>query len=793
MNFYDFEQIKSGANCLEIARELGLDVNSDGRCAATWRGGTNQSSVMVKEDGWHDFSDETGGSVIDLVAQVKHGGDIQAAQEELGQRLGLQPTRTVNWADLPDSPSASRYDSLISEGWAEVARYAYQDAAGAPILDVVRLEKDGKKTFLQWNAVTKRWGVRDVEPPLYNLPDILGSTWAVIVEGEKDADRLIGMGIPATTCAGGAKKWRDEYVGVLAGKDIVILPDNDEPGQAHATMIAEALLPVCTSVRIVYTSDKPKGDVSNFLDEGGSYATLFALIQNTPPVTQDISEEAMIAKAKAANQSPMRNYREVWETSADGSKKKVKKPRTTGEMVTDVHDRFLGFPCKVGEQLFDHDRDSGEIRYIRKSNQLSAWVALKSGHNPAFARGDDFTTREELLSGLQIQARRYEAISTVPDHPVRDDVFYHHPTLPPPSPNGECLDELVGFFNAADHINRAMVKAYICAPLFYDPSVPRPMWIIDSDKRGSGKTYLANATARLYGAPAITLHRASLRSDMKEISKRLVSVSARQARIVLFDNVAGKFASEELAQLVTAPYITGRPTYGEGEEFRPNNLTWTVTTNGATVDDDLAVRAYFIMLHRVAEYVPGWDERLNHFIDENRYQIIADIAEMLDTHSPFEGIELHSRFSTWDSRILQPACGSSSAYCDAVKAQMQVRGAANSDMESGRDLEDEFRFQIQELDIDPDTCVFIRSAIAKKWLRDKFSETKRPESLARNLVRDGHCPEIDPKVEIYPHNGKDRRRGFLWIGKSDIKRPIYTITERGGKAIKIFHQGELEI
>jgi len=57
------------------------------------------------------------------------------------------------------------------------------------------------------------------------------------VEGEKDAERLAALGLPATCNHGGAGKWRPVHSEALkaAGvRTVVILPDHAAPGRAHA-------------------------------------------------------------------------------------------------------------------------------------------------------------------------------------------------------------------------------------------------------------------------------------------------------------------------------------------------------------------------------------------------------------------------------------------------------------------------------------------------------------------------------------------------------------------------------
>lgn len=72
-----------------------------------------------------------------------------------------------------------------------------------------------------------------------------------IVEGEKDVHALEGLGLTATTCPGGAKKWRGEYGEALRDAQVVIVADRDEPGREHAAAVRAALDSVAGSVRVV--------------------------------------------------------------------------------------------------------------------------------------------------------------------------------------------------------------------------------------------------------------------------------------------------------------------------------------------------------------------------------------------------------------------------------------------------------------------------------------------------------------------------------------------------------------
>jgi putative DNA primase/helicase len=122
-----------------------------------------------------------------------------------------------------------------------------------------------------------------------------------LVEGEKDADALYSLGFTATTNAGGAGKWQPTYTQALAGADVVILPDNDEPGRKHATDVAARLRPVAASVRVLELPGlPPKGDVSDWIATVGTRERLErlatgAVVLGPPPRSPQARQSALVA------------------------------------------------------------------------------------------------------------------------------------------------------------------------------------------------------------------------------------------------------------------------------------------------------------------------------------------------------------------------------------------------------------------------------------------------------------------------------------------------------------------
>ena len=174
-----------------------------------------------------------------------------------------------------------------------VKTYDYTDGEGNLLFQKLRyIDGDGKKTFRQRKPDGKggwEYSLGDTPKVLYNLPMVRKAVakgfpvW--VVEGEKDADTLVAMGLVATTMPGGAGKWLDIHTNELKGAQVDIVADNDEPGRDHAKKVLEELLKAGCDAK-VWSTPKQK-DVTDFLAIGGS---LDELIEPELNMTVVVSE-----------------------------------------------------------------------------------------------------------------------------------------------------------------------------------------------------------------------------------------------------------------------------------------------------------------------------------------------------------------------------------------------------------------------------------------------------------------------------------------------------------------------
>ena len=125
--------------------------------------------------------------------------------------------------------------------------------------------------------------MKGIERTPYRLPELLQAQKAdqtiFIVEGEKCVEALRGLGLVATTNSGGAGKWNDCGKYFQKGINVIILPDNDEPGRKHACEVAQDLKQRGCNVKILNLPNlQQKEDVFDWLKKGHSKEELLGLI-----------------------------------------------------------------------------------------------------------------------------------------------------------------------------------------------------------------------------------------------------------------------------------------------------------------------------------------------------------------------------------------------------------------------------------------------------------------------------------------------------------------------------------
>lgn len=263
---------------LEAVKILRGEPNGELSRNGKYRWGTH-GSLSVDGPKWYDHEAQKGGRVVQFV------------QHE----LGLDAVRARMWleqnAGFPGLPPKS---PVFGRGLGEPsAVYTYRDEDGVVLFRVGRFDlPGGKKTFRQCRPNCSGWinnmeGVRRVPYRLDELQAALAGPRTIwIVEGEKCADALWNIDLPATCNPMGAGKWTDECTRALIGAHVVVIPDNDKTGGEHAQSVARALYGHAAAIRVLdLPGIGPKGDVFDWLSAGGTREALIKLATAAPEWT----------------------------------------------------------------------------------------------------------------------------------------------------------------------------------------------------------------------------------------------------------------------------------------------------------------------------------------------------------------------------------------------------------------------------------------------------------------------------------------------------------------------------
>ena len=156
-------------------------------------------------------------------------------------------------------------------------RYDYVDAEGNLVFVVIRHDSANGKRFSQWTPVEGKDGFYTGNAPLallplYLLPRVIfGDGRLAIVEGEK-CQQACAKAWPnqVTTCwAGGTNSWQKTDWQPLAGREVSLLADGDEPGHKAMLALAGHLHGLGCTVKIALPPVEWGTDVADWLAEGG--------------------------------------------------------------------------------------------------------------------------------------------------------------------------------------------------------------------------------------------------------------------------------------------------------------------------------------------------------------------------------------------------------------------------------------------------------------------------------------------------------------------------------------------
>jgi len=558
---------------------------------AKQRGKNWQARCPAHEDKTASLS-VSGGNNGGVLIKCFAGCDTGAVVAALG--LTLADLMPPNESAFKPKPSKRVSRLPRNEKWEDLTPYDYTDVAGTLLYQSVRYRTASEaKKFTQRRPDGKggwHWNMDGIGRVLYRLPAVLdaasrGET-IFVAEGEKDADNLHRLGIVATTNVGGAGKWQDIYSESLRGAGrVIMLPDNDPEGQVprtghdHGQAVAASCRAAGVPVSVVNlpTPDIPKGDVSDWLNAGGTKAELLALAASAPdwtpePVnpqtkaradTEETDEDAdKTGKAGAATLLVhyARENCDLWK-APDGV--------TYGTVPAGGHREHCpiegtGFRRFLSGVYFDTTQKAPSQSAVQTAVQTLDALAARGQEHPVYTRKADtgaviyIDLCNEARQSVEVTADGWRVVDEAPVRFLRRKGML---ALPTPERGGN-VRELREFVNApageeGDELFILMI-AWLLAAL--GKHTPYPILNV-SGEQGSAKS-TTTGFLRDLADPNTSAMRAAPKDEQD------LAIAATNGFVVCYDNLSGipNWLSDALCRVSTGAAFATRKLHTDSDE-----------------------------------------------------------------------------------------------------------------------------------------------------------------------------------------------------------------------------------
>jgi putative DNA primase/helicase len=748
----------------DIARAILGEPNTALSTRQELRFGQHGSVAVVvrgpKAGAWYDHENERGGGVWDLIRVFgsKVDGEVVAWLKTIG-------------IEIDPKPGFGRM----------IATYYYRDESGKLLFQVVRFEPKDFKQRRPDGAGGWIWNTKGVRKVLYRLPELLGAAKAssngssprvYIVEGEKDVDRLRDQwGLTATTNPGGASqgksKWHVDYNQFFVGCDVVIIPDNDDTGRKHVLHVAANLTPFAAMIRIAELGGLPeKGDISDWMDAGGTKSDLETLIELTAPFTANTVQEAQAASPPGQTKSTIvepgkRHIGADEGISALGEagipfyqrNRKIvrvaliKAKTSSGETIivpgiVPVDQPFM--ERELGRSAVWQRFDARKRGYvvIDPPSPVASQILAMSGHWP-FPPLHGITQCPTLrYDGTLLDAEGYDEDTGL--------LLVGNVNMPPISlaPTREqaetALELLLGLlaeFPFVDNDSKAVALSMLITPVIRGAMPVAPMHLITKPLPGTGASYLLDCAAMIATGEVCAVE--SMAPRYEETEKRLIGAALSGFPIIAVDNVREIVAGEFFCQVVERPLMSLRA-LGSSDKLRiPNTFTVFANGNNAAVAEDMVRRTIRCEIDANVEHP---EKRAFAFdplsaIQRNRGKYIAAALTIPLAYIAAGRPEAKSplaSFGAWSSLVRDPLawlnCGDPLATQDSLRTDDPHKEAVAEVFDTWKSalgVAHENRFRVSDLIEQTKTQVEFRRALTK---------------VASRRRRDGQEAEIDPRL-----------------------------------------------
>jgi hypothetical protein len=572
------------------------------------------------------------------------------------------------------------------------ALWIYYDARGETIGLVVRWDRPEGKDIRPVARHADGWriGAMPDPRPLYALPELAAAERAIVCEGEKAADAARTLGFIATTSAGGSQAagktdWRP-----LAGKEVWILPDNDAPGHKYADTVAGILtrLTPAPTIRVVELSALPDGgDIVDWIDAHGDAVEPDTMRSEIETLSQSVEPwRPTVSKTPSADERPSititTEEHEVNEKAVHALARDDSIYQRGNMLVRIVRD---GSPASRGiRRPFTPRIDPLPAPLLRERLAANAsWIKLHEGKDGAAATPAHPPTWCVSAVHARGEWPGIRHLEAVVDYPVLrpDGTILCQPGYDPatgllldaatefpeisdrPSQSDaiaarDVLLEVVADFPFERPVHQAAWLAGLLTPLARFAFIgPAPLFLVDSNTRGAGKGLLLDCVSRIATGERFTI--AAYTSDEDELRKRITSLALAGDRLVLFDNLDGKFGNAVLDAALTGTNWKDRVLGVNRMAEAPLFMTWYATGNNVCIAADTARRVCHVRLESPEER-PEERQDFRHrnllaWVGENRFKLLAAALTILRAYCaagrPDQRLPAWGSFEGWSGLV----------------------------------------------------------------------------------------------------------------------------------------------
>ena len=509
--------------------------------------------------------------------------------------------------------------------------FIYHDADGYPTIKVVRKDDGhGRKEIRQFRYENSQWvaGLNEQASKrvrLYRINEAREMAKKTgypifLVEGESCAERLLRLGLPATTALGGAGKWTGygypNYLQDLSSCRLILCPDADVPGLMHMKEVEKSLRQ--NGIKVAGWLLAPPDAPWNNLPEGGGLDVVDWLENGA--TAEEILDSIRVALPDYLAEDEATDLATEENDTRNGKKKSVAQ-------------LLIELALKSGT-LWHDSTGAGWIDYVVNRNLQTARIKSKRFRNflsrvfwererRSFS-SEAWSEAVGILEGIASDGPEREAFLRVGKHgdciyldlgtddwriirvspsgwevipyskcPIR---FYRADCqLPLPTPTrGGSLDDLWQLLNVKE-ADRPLVLGWLLSTLTPDGSKPI---LVFSGEKGSGKSSAASLLKRLTDPTNVDMF-----GGVEE--QRQFAVAAANRWVLCFDNLTHLSTEQQnlLCRASTGGGFTYRALYTDLDEVsvkyrRPQILTGV---DLVPTRSDILERCLIVRLERIPE------------------------------------------------------------------------------------------------------------------------------------------------------------------------------------------------